>query len=121
MLHPNIDVLWVQSDEWRVFDDTIPTLITEDDWIPATGDVLLHRGPPSTLEAGRYHWIIVDRLLNQKQRAPIVQQATCAVTHHDNVFMFLPAERCFPNGTLRFGDHRVRFATAPMDDEPSRE
>jgi hypothetical protein len=112
VLHPSLHAMIYHSEHYRLFDETCLGYVTQDDWIPIPGPVLLQTGEPTILEVPfTYDFVVVDPVSSSDLREELRKHTSCDVgkTAEEVELRVLPASRCFPDGLIEVHGQGARF------------
>lgn len=113
LLHPSLHSMIVHSEYWPGFEGTCIGYVTEDDWIPIPGPILLQTGRPTIVEMPyTYDYVVLDPVSSPDLRDELRRHTDCEVGSVDDTdaeVRVLPAASCFPNGLIEVHGQGVRF------------
>ena len=110
--HPGLHSMIIHSEYWPIFNDTTLGLVTQNDWIPVPGPILLQSGPPTVRDVPfAYDLVVIGLVASADLRDELRKHTDCHLGDADDEprASVLPARSCFPNGIIEVHGQGIRF------------
>ena len=110
--HPGLHSMIIHSEYWPIFNDTTLGLVTQNDWIPVPGPILLQSGPPTVRDVPfEYDLVVIGLVASADLRDELRKHTDCHLGDADEEprASVLPARSCFPNGIIEVHGQGIRF------------